>query len=265
MHSAEISNQFNSDAVNPAVLINGEAKSRVLLICEHASHHIPLRYDGLGLSEADKLSHAAWDPGAFALSIKLCELLDAALVSSTVSRLVYDCNRPPSSPDAMRGQSEEIIIPGNENLTSVQQAERVRTVYEPFNATVEDVIKQRGNQPILVTIHSFTKVYFGNDRTTEIGIIHHDDDVLAKTMIDLAKGGSGLSFEMNEPYSQNDGVAHTLQIHGTENGLINVMLEVRNDLIQTTSQHDDVAKQLAKLIKNSLIHMGEDIYGEISA
>ncbi len=264
MHQARVDTDLSDTTSNAAELLNGQAQSRVILVCEHASKHFPQRYNDLGLSEADKTSHAAWDPGALHLSKKLSKLLDAALVISKVSRLVYDCNRPPASPDAMRDVSEQIEIPGNRNLTQAQMRERVDTVYVPFVDLLTQTIKKRGNAPIIVTIHSFTKTYNGYVRDTEIGIIHDKDTGLAMTMVDLAQNQSKWRVDLNEPYSQKDGVAHTLKVHGTDNGLINVMIEVRNDFLETETQIDEMARMLADLLKSSLIQINQPIDAKVA-
>jgi len=89
-----------------AILTNAAGTSPFLLVCEHASNHIPAQYNDLGLDSDVIQSHAAWDPGALAVSQFMAEILNARLVSSTVSRLVYDCNRPPESDTAIREISE---------------------------------------------------------------------------------------------------------------------------------------------------------------
>ena len=240
-------------------MINGRGRSRLLLVCEHASKHIPVRYAGLGLTAAAKTSHAAWDPGAQAVSERLSALLDATLVLSTVSRLVYDCNRPPTSPGAMRAVSEQIIIPGNEALSAADQAERIATVYDPFTKTVTDTVKSYEAAPILVTIHSFTRVFNGHMRDVDVGIIHDTEPKLAATMVALSDTRLGLRYALNKPYSKADEVAHTLALHGTDNGLINVMIEVCNDLIETDEQQSAIAQMLADLLTASLAKMNEDI------
>ncbi len=60
----------------------------------------------LGLSTDDLTRHIAWDIGAEAVSRGLSQALDAPLLLQRYSRLVYDCNRPPESPDAMPVVSE---------------------------------------------------------------------------------------------------------------------------------------------------------------
>jgi predicted N-formylglutamate amidohydrolase len=242
-----------------ALVSNRQGQSRVLVVCEHASHHIPERYAGLGLTDADKISHAAWDPGAQAVAKRISNILDTPLVIGTVSRLVYDCNRPPTSTGAIRAISEQIVVPGNANLTAKEQIERVETVYEPFKQALSDTIKSFTSAPVLVTIHSFTRTYNGKKRDVDIGIIHDADAQLAKTMIALSGKRLGLKYALNEPYSKADEVAHTLELHGTNNGLTNVMIEVCNDLIETVEQQGLIAQLLADLLTSSLAELNEDI------
>ena len=95
---------------------NAAGTSPVLLVCEHASLTLPASLGTLGLSAEALTAHIAWDPGALAVARKLSGRFDAALVFQNFSRLVYDCNRPPESPDAMPVVSEIFEIPGNRNI-----------------------------------------------------------------------------------------------------------------------------------------------------
>ena len=63
-------------------VIRPDAGSELVLVCEHASPYIPASLNRLGLAEADLLSHAAWDPGAFAVARRMSRSLDAVLVAS---------------------------------------------------------------------------------------------------------------------------------------------------------------------------------------
>jgi len=235
-----------------AVLHNADGKGQVLLVCEHASNRIPAALDNLGLDEAARLSHVAWDPGALAVAQEISQILDARLVASTVSRLVYDCNRPPEAPGAMPERSEVFDIPGNQNLTEAEKAARVATVYEPFRTLLAETIATSPTPPVLVTIHSFTPVYLGKQRDVEIGILHDSDTRLADAMLDLAPKHTELNARRNDPYGPEDGVTHTLKLHALPNGLMNVMIEVRNDLIATADQQRAVGKMLAELIADAL-------------
>lgn len=230
--------------LHPVLTMNPDGKSSVVLVCEHAAHDIPASMNNLGLSAEAAKSHAAWDPGAMAVATRLSKALDAALVAANVSRLVYDCNRPPDAPDAMPVRSEVIDIPGNVGLTSSERAGRTQSYYEPFRAALADRIK-RTNNPVIVTIHSFTPIYHGHKRSTEIGVLHDADTRLGDAMLLTAPRHTGHTVHENQPYGPADGVTHTLKEHAIPLGFLNVMLEIRSDLIQTETSQDEMAQMIA--------------------
>ncbi|HAB38369.1 MAG TPA: N-formylglutamate amidohydrolase [Rhodobacteraceae bacterium] len=223
---------------------NTNGSSSIVIVCEHASSDIPASFNSLGVSKEVRKSHAAWDPGALAVSIRLSEQLDAALIAGAVSRLVYDCNRPPDAPDAMPSKSEIFDIPGNAHLSQSERDSRVKTFYRPFQLAVRRLM-ERVNDPILVTVHSFTPVYHGKKRSVEIGILHDKDARFADAMLETANDHTNAIVRRNKPYGPEDGVTHTLKEHGINGGYYNVMLEIRNDLIKTTQQQDSMAKVIA--------------------
>lgn len=236
----------------PVEILNPSGASQVVLLCEHASHHIPADYARLGLSDDAGLSHAAWDPGARALTLKLAEALDAPVVASTVSRLVYDCNRPPEAASAMPEKSELIEIPGNVGLTQDQRDARTRAVYDPFCNAVAQVLDARGPDTVVVTVHSFTPLYFGKPRQVELGLLHDTDSRLVDAMLKAARGMDHRRIARNQPYGPEDGVTHSLQIHALRRGLANVMLEVRNDLLCSEVQTSAMAQDILGLLRQGL-------------
>lgn len=243
--------QLSTSPTETVVLTNVEGASRVVLVCEHASAHIPATFNHLGLGQADRSSHAVWDPGAGAVAIRLGVALDAKLVAGGVSRLVYDCNRPPEAPDAMPTQSEAITVPGNTGLDAMARMDRVRTYYSPFRAAVARAMEET-EAPVLVTVHSFTPVYFGHPRTVEIGVLHDADTRLADAMLAISPDHTSLKVARNQPYGPQDGVTHTLREHALPDGHPNVMLEIRNDLIATPTQQEDMAEMIASWLSAAL-------------
>ena len=223
-----------------ACVLNAKGATAAVLVCEHASRFVPAALNGLGLDDAAARSHAAWDIGALDVAIKLMEALDAPLVQSRISRLVYDCNRPPEREDAMPKHSEVFRVPGNQRLTDAQRSQRVREIYQPFRDSLVQTLDARPRPPVLITIHSFTPVYHGKIRTVELGILHDDDDQAAQVLLEHM-ADCGLKVVLNEPYSAQDGVTHTLRAHGTSRGLPNLMIEIRNDLIDTPAGVNRIA------------------------
>ena len=236
---------------NAAETLNAKGLGPVVILCEHASNHIPDRYRGLGLDDEARHSHAAWDPGARDVAVQLSKTLDAPLVASCISRLVYDCNRPPESASAMAATSERVEIPGNAALSEAERAERVEAAYIPFCNAVADVLERRADEKIptaLVTIHSFTPVFHGQPRAVEIGILHDSDTHLADLML---AGGANIphrNIQRNAPYGPEDGVTHSLKLHGIARGLPNVMIEIRNDLIDNAHGVATLSAELLGLL-----------------
>ncbi|QRM56029.1 N-formylglutamate amidohydrolase [Sinorhizobium sp. BG8] len=240
---------------DPVAVENAEASSRFILVCEHASRQMPAKLGTLGLSPEALESHVAWDPGALAVARSMSRSLSATLVYQRFSRLVYDCNRPPDSPGAMPETSEVYEIPGNAGLSETDRQERARSLYFPFRDRLADLVRERiaaGRAPIVVTIHSFTPVYFGKARAVEIGILHDEDRRLADLMLEAAAGDELYNVRRNEPYGPEDGVTHTLKEHGLANGLLNVMIEIRNDLIRDDVGQGVMADYLTGLLVESV-------------
>ncbi|MBK0399430.1 N-formylglutamate amidohydrolase [Limibaculum sp. M0105] len=246
----------------PAVeVINPAGRGAIVLVCEHASNRIPHRLGDLGLSAEARLSHIAWDPGALPVAMRLSKEFDAPLVAARFSRLVFDCNRPAERADAMPERSEIFDVPGNRALTAPDRAQRVREIAEPFCETLAGVIDDRvaaGRPTALVTIHSFTPVYFGQARSVELGILHDADSRLADAMLVHAASETGLRTERNEPYGPASGVTHTLKAHALTRGLPNVMIEIRNDLIADAAAQGRVAAGLARALRPALRELGLD-------
>ena len=241
---------------DPVALENAIARGPVILVCEHASRVLPKSLGTLGLSEAALASHIAWDPGALAVARGLARELDAVLIHARASRLIYDLNRPPHSPGAMPIRSEIHDIPGNADLPEAERLARTRAHYIPFHAALSDLLACRlaqGQRPVLVTVHSFTPVYFGQPRAVEFGVIHDADDRLARA---IAAQETGLITRLNEPYSAADGVAHMLACHATPLGLPHAMLEIRNDLIATPEAEAGMAARLAPAILAAIDEVG---------
>lgn len=245
---------FTSDEAAPVVIENPRGAGRVLLVCEHASSTLPAYYGNLGLSDEVLKSHIAWDPGALAVARLLSQSLDATLIYQNYSRLIYDCNRPPESASAMPVVSEIYDIPGNLALDEAERFARTAALYIPFQCGVRNLIDAKaeaGVETVLVTVHSFTPVYHGKQREVEIGLLHDADARLVDAMLGHTEA-SNFRVERNEPYGPQDGVTHTLRLHALPFGLLNVMIEVRNDLIENEEGQRAAADFLSELLKKAI-------------
>ena len=251
---------MNSQAKVPSVSIfNKEGRARLLLVCEHATNYIPAQFNNLQLSNDVLHSHAALDIGANDLAQAISLLLDAPLVSTTVSRLVYDCNRPFGANGAIPQDSEVYKIPGNQNLSDAEARDRFEKYYLPFETAISERLAEFTAPPLLITIHSFTPVYHGEERKVDIGIISDQDGRLTDQMVKLAPQQTSLSVKANAPYRREDGVTHTLGLHGHNNSLLNAMIEVKNDLLGSVDRCQEMALTLATMISGSAAHFGYEV------
>lgn len=228
----------------------------VVLVCEHASNRIPEFLGDMGLSADALQSHIAWDPGALAVAKLMAERMQAPLVHGGVSRLVYDCNRPPEASGAMPVRSEDYQIPANTDMSDQERNCRIEGIYKPFTAALSGLIADnRTELELMVTIHSFTPVYHGEKREVELGILHGVDDRFAQALMSSTPDDQPFVVRLNEPYSAADGVAHTLDARALPSGLLNVMIEIRNDLIQTPEQQEAIADRLVPWIMRTLVEL----------
>jgi len=236
-------------------IINKSAQGPCVLVCEHASNRIPDTFRHIGITNAAQQSHAGWDIGALALSMALSKNLASPLVASTVSRLIYDCNRSPDSDTAIVPRSETETIPGNHGLSHAQRCQRVEAVYQPFSQALSNLLDRRQAQGIgtcLVTVHSFTPVLHGQTRTVELGVLHDNDSTLADLILAIATKHTTLIAERNQPYGPTDDVTHTLQKHALTRGMANVMLEIKNDLLLGPASIGKISDALSPLLAEAI-------------
>ncbi len=244
----------------PVEIVNPEGAASILLICEHASNRIPASLGDLGLDADTRESHIAWDPGAEPIARLMAKALDAPLILQRFSRLVYDCNRPPDAPSAMPERSEIFEIPGNQGLSAADRETRTEALYIPFHQAVGDYLDRAravGRHPAMVTIHSFTPVFNGRARKVELGLLHDRDARLVDEMLDFVDElGVPVQVRRNEPYGPEDGVTHTLRRHALPRGLLNVMIEIRNDLLDDPADQAGLGAGLARMVSRAIDRLG---------
>ncbi|PSL21130.1 N-formylglutamate amidohydrolase [Shimia abyssi] len=254
MDTSSFNESRSSDATfGPAVHVTpSKSAPSIIVVCEHATNRVPETLGTLGLDAQSLDAHIAWDPGALGVAQALSQHLDAVQVHGGISRLVYDCNRPPQAHDAIPVTSEIFAIPANANLSEKDKAVRAANVYAPFRDMLSQTItNNRDTLALMVTVHSFTPIYRGQPRDVELGLLHGKDPRFATAMLAAKPASITLNTQLNAPYSATDGVAHTLDVHAAPINLLNVMLEIRNDLIQTSAQQSEIAEALALWISTT--------------
>ena len=104
-------------------IVNQAGRSPIVLICEHASNHMPAEYGGLGLGPVDLSRHIAWDVGAAEVTRHLARLLDAPAFLAGYSRLLIDLNRPLGAASSIPLVSEATEIPGADAVIDMPASE----------------------------------------------------------------------------------------------------------------------------------------------
>jgi predicted N-formylglutamate amidohydrolase len=245
----------------PAVeAVNEAGSSAILLTCDHASNRMPAAYRGLGLDAAELARHIAWDIGAPAVARRLATRLDATLFLSGYSRLLIDCNRPPGSAGSIVGLSEATEIPGNRALEEDERARREALFFRPYHARIAAHLDRRqaeGRPTVLISVHSFTPRYLGDDRPWHAGVLFDRGAALGRRLIAILRRRPELVVGENQPYQITQDGDYTVPVHGDGRGIPALLLELRQDLIAD----DDGAERWAALLAPALAEAAQGELG----
>mgnify|MGYP000032357711 CR=1 FL=1 len=241
----------------PFTTIGASRPARWVITCDHATNKVPSDINGgdLGLPAEDMNRHIAYDVGADGVSTHLAELLDAPYVRSEFSRLVIDPNRGDNDPTLVMKLYDGSIIPANRHVDADEVKRRRETLHKPYHDAVSDVIARR-EQPLICAIHSFTPQLKGGDmRPWHVGVLFAEDDRLARPFLDLIYQEDDICTGENEPYGGHL-PGDALDRHAMRPGHPNILIEVRNDLIETETQQKAWATRLAPILQQALINSG---------
>ena len=241
---------LGSTEVPPVHELNTSGRSPFLLTSDHYGRLIPRVLGDLGLPESELTRHIAWDIGIAGVAEALSGHLDAHLVAQRYSRLVIDCNRPPTAPSSIPIVSEATTVPGNEGLARDAAEARRRQIFDPYHQRIDEVIDARlaaGLPTVLVSLHSFTPVYAGIARPWHIGTLYHRDTRLPPRLLKQLRGEADLVVGDNEPYAVSDETDYTIPVHGEARGLMNSGIEIRQDLIGDPGGQRQWADRLARI------------------
>jgi predicted N-formylglutamate amidohydrolase len=188
----------------------------------------------MGLDEAARAEHIAWDIGAAAVAERVAERLGAPSVLCNYSRLVIDCNRYPDAADAAPSVSDGIAVPGNTGLSTAALAQRAAVIAEPYHMTIAghlDTMLAQGVRPIFLSIHSCTASMGGVYRPWPIGLAWNRDNRFSRPVLEHLKAAEVGPIGENEPYALDFGADFTTPEHALTRGLAYLQVEFRNDLI----------------------------------
>ena len=207
-----------------------------VIICDHASNHIPDELHNLGLPDDILRTHIAWDIGAQSLAQAIARDLGATLFECQISRLVVDVNRAETASDVIPSSSDQIPIPGNQSLNEAEITKRLESFHRPYHHGLDTILSSHPAREdlFIVSIHSFTKRMTGaqNDRPWPIGLLWHHDEASARAAIEILSETIADPIGDNEPYDARE-FNYTIDTHVAPKNWRHLTFEVRQDWLAT--------------------------------
>lgn len=245
-HAARIGRSPAPDVTAEAFeIVRPEAPGPWLVTCDHASNAVPAWVAGgdLGLPPEEMGRHIAWDIGAAGLARALARRLDSPAILSRFSRLVIDPNRGEEDPTLVMRLYDGTVIPANRHLDAAALGERLDRLYRPYHAALACLAAGR---EAICAIHSFTPRLRGRPpRPWHVAVLHsHRDGRLARPLLRRLAAETDLVIGDNQPYSGHL-PGDSIDRHALRPGRLNVLIELRQDLIADPAGQEEWAARLA--------------------
>jgi len=200
----------------------------VVVTCEHGGNRVPAEMrDHFPGAQAVLQSHRGWDPGALPLAKRFAAELQVPLFSASVSRLVVELNRSKTHP--------KLFSEFTRTLKLADRSELLRKYWEPHRERVREAIQSliaAGKMVIHLSVHTFTEVFDGEVRTTDIGLLYDPCRPLEKELChlwqkQLRSAHCGWKIRRNDPYKgSSDGFTTHLRTQFDPASYLGIELEV---------------------------------------
>ncbi len=230
---------------DPWVILGQPERGGILVVCDHASNHVPEEID-LGIDSRLLSQHIAYDIGVTGVATFLVELSGCAAFLATNSRLVVDLNRYPDDASAVPVASDGIDIPGN-HLDAASRAARLGRYFHPYHDRLEDLLHHHP-PALILSVHSFTPRLESDPhghRPWEIGVLYNEHETAANFAIERLEG-EGLVVGDQLPYSGKL-LNATMNRHAEANDIPYVGVEIRQDLVGTSAGQERFAAILGEM------------------
>ena len=224
---------------------------RFVILCDHASNHIPAELHDLGLPSPELARHIAWDIGAAGVAEVLSEIFNAPAILCNTSRLVIDCNRQLNARDLIPEVSDGTVIPGNLNLNGAGRDDRIRRWFQPYHNAIEAVLLERearGVESIVISTHSMTDSLSGKPRPWQIALSSHLDRSLTELVLRALRRPGDIVVGDNQPYDLDPAVDYSVPFHALRRGLPHIQVEFRQDEIPDAATQRRWALRLAQAL-----------------
>jgi predicted N-formylglutamate amidohydrolase len=209
--------------------MTGHRPLALILSCEHATNAVPDQYRPLFADCSDQLdTHKGYDPGAHEFSRLLAAELAAPLFAGSVSRLLVELNR-----SLANHRSPPIRL--GKKLPLVAQEDILARYYRPYRYQVEEAVAAylRKEKTVLhLSIHSFTPVLDGVERTADVGFLYAPKHAGEKAFCEKWRAGleardASWRLRMNYPYlGISDGFVTTLRKKYPARPYLGIALEI---------------------------------------
>jgi predicted N-formylglutamate amidohydrolase len=220
-------------------------RSVFLVTCEHGGNDVPHQFAPLFRGRRRLLgSHRGYDPGALDTAHALARALGAALVVSTVSRLLVELNR---SPGRQFLNSPVMRAAGKDTRDDI-----CRRYYLPYRLEVETFVAQaiaERKRVVHVSSHSFTPLLDGNVRRADVGLLYdpergNERELCLRWQRALVRCRPQWIVRRNYPYrGRSDGFTSYLRKRFDDDAYAGIELEVNQKRVRsgTMPSHDRTA------------------------
>ncbi|MEQ9412153.1 MAG: N-formylglutamate amidohydrolase [Fuerstiella sp.] len=232
-------------------LQTGTCSREIVITCEHGGHHVPARYRPLFTGAEPVLeTHRGWDPGALHLARRFSASLHAPLFFSKVTRLLVELNRS--------RHHRALFSEFSGRLSAAERSIVLDRYWHPYRQQVEDAladaISRRGTV-LHLSVHSFTPVFEGHRRRTDIGLLYDPQRPLETEFCLAWKAAveardADLVVHRNAPYRGiADGFITHLRRHFKAEQYVGVELEVNQKFVLG---HPDEWRRIQRLLVDSM-------------
>ena len=242
---------------HPFDIEGADRPARWLVTCDHATNTVPGFVNGgtLGLADEDMNRHIAYDVGAAGVARELARQLNAPYIAANFSRLVIDPNRGEDDPTLLMKLYDGTIIPGNRHADEDELQKRLNRCYRPYHTALAEMAARQADT-VIVSVHSFTRQLNGRDpRPWHVGVLYAADERLTRPLVARLRQERDLCIGENEPYGGHlpgDAIAR----HAIAYERPNVLLEVRNDLIEAEGDQVAWGQRLAPMLEEAAERAG---------
>lgn len=224
--------------------IGARTPGGIVLVADHASNAVPADIT-LGIPDHLLHEHIAVDIGTGAIAELLAKEHAIPAHIAAVSRLVCDLNREEDAPGLVPEASDGHPIPGN---VGADREARLGRFHRPYHTALAEWLVQ-AEPALILSLHSFTPRLASRDepRPWQVGVLYNQDDRAARIAIPLFEA-EGLMVGDNLPYSGRD-LNYTMNRHAEARGRAYLGIELRQDLVQTRTDHARWAALLANIAR----------------